>query len=281
MNNSSQRTKVAVEICAQNQLSLVGKVGQGAYKETFHTRASDGTSSALKIFGENCRIERVERELKAMHRCNHPKIAKLYELGTFEFEGGLFIYTIEEFLGGGTLTEKVNQNGYLDISSSLLLGEQLIDAIEYIESLGLVHRDLKPDNILFREGINEAIITDFGIVRDLNATSLTETWIPTGLCTPFFAAPEQLNNDKDLIDWRTDQFSLGVLLTVCAFGQHPYGSNSPENVVAQRGNLSQSFRNEVQNSGLVALERMVALWPAQRFRSPQELKAAWGMQKVK
>jgi len=88
--------------------------------------------------------------------------------------------------------------------------------------LDLVHRDIKPANIMFKEGLETPVLVDFGIVRDLAATSLTQTWSPIGPGTPFFASPEQLNNEKHLIDWRSDQFSLGVTLYFARTARHPY-----------------------------------------------------------
>src|SRR5262249_941928 len=159
---------------------------------------------ALKLYKQGASSRRSQREIDAMRRCEHPNIARLLRVETFEYSAEEFIVTIEEFLPGGTLTDL----GQIDVPTCLEIGKQLIAAIKHISSLGLVHRDLKPDNIMFRSDRKTPVIVDFGVVRDLLDTSLTPSWAARGPGTPFFAAPEQLNNEKHQIDWRADQFSL-------------------------------------------------------------------------
>src|SRR5207244_520254 len=79
------------------------------------------------------------------------------------------------------------------------------------------------------------VIIDFGVVRDLADSSLTKTHLARGPGTPLYAPPEQLNNRKALIDWRSDQFSLGITLSYCAFGVHPYAqAGDVDTVVVDR-----------------------------------------------
>lgn len=95
--------------------------------------------------------------------------------------------------------------------------------------------------------------------------------------TYFFAAPEQLNNKKEMIDWRTDQFSLGILLAICAFGEHPFGNDPALAIdsVATYKDPTQEFKNNIQTTGLFAIEKMVNTWPAKRYRTPKELLEDW------
>jgi serine/threonine protein kinase len=101
--------------------------------------------------------------------------------------------------------------------------------------------------------------------------------------TPFFAAPEQLNNEKTLIDWRTDQFALGVTLALAYFGFHPYqadGEGPSESVahVAARTSPSKKFLDAVAAAKLPAIARMVSAWPVERFRTPAILLEGWRKQ---
>jgi serine/threonine protein kinase len=147
----------------------------------------------------------------------------------------------------------------------------------------LVHRDIKPANIMFESEDSPAILGDFGIVRDLTKSSLTHTYVASGPCTPYFAAPEQLNNDKALIDWRTDQFGLGTTLTVSHFGFHPYravGDEDGQSVVrvSSRSGPSAEFVDAASAEGLPVLAAMLSPWPVQRYRTPSLLLSAWRAQ---
>ena len=269
---------VARVICEANSLTFRRFVGAGAFKETFEVRVG-GVSHALKVYNASNNPERAAREVEAMTRCAHPGIGRLISLATHEDTSGRYAYTVEEFLGGGTLSMRLAA-GSMKPSEVFELGIALIDAVAHIANLELVHRDLKPDNIMFREDGSTPVVVDFGLVRDLGASSLTHTFVMQGPGTPLFAPPEQLMNDKGLIDWRADQFSLGVVLSLCAFGAHPYqaeGDGPMEIVtrVAARNSSTESFRQTCKAAGLPALVKMVEPWPVQRFRTPDMLARAW------
>lgn len=275
---------VAGIICKENGYDLVKKVGVGAFKETFHVLLGDGTSMALKVFQQVNSPERTQREIEAMTRCDHPNIGKLSSVDTFQVGEKNYLFSLEEYLAGGTLTQRV-EDETLDIEEANSIGESLISAVAHIASHELVHRDLKPDNIMFQEDKVTPMIVDFGLVRDLSGTSLTKTWVPIGPGTPYYAAPEQLTNNKELIDWRTDQFALGVLLTECTFGYHPYSDSGDDmsqilERVAQRNGPTKRLEADAVDNDLTALVRMVASWPVARYRTPHELAYAWNNQRI-
>ena len=270
---------VAKALCQAHGYTLQRAAGHGAFKQTFLVQQADGTEVALKIYPPDAFDERSERETEAMLRCSHPNIAKLAEIATFDFGGQTHKYTLEEFISGGTLTERLRTQGLMSAADVKALAVPLIAAIANIASNGLVHRDLKPDNIMLRAD-GSPVIVDFGLVRTLNRASLTPTWQPTGPGTPWFAAPEQLNNEKSLIDWRTDQFSLGVVLAHCLLERHPYAmvGDTPGQTVGRVGLRSGpdvDFIAAVRATGLDPLIRLVAPWPVGRFRTPADLAQAW------
>jgi len=271
---------VARSICSEGGLTLRGFVGGGRFKKVFRAMSENGEEFALKVVEEPAL--RTFREIRALQRCDHPNIARLFHFGRHNFQGTRFDFMLEEFLAGGTLSEHLEQQGRLDNESTLSIGENLIDAISHLASLQLVHRDIKPDNIMFRERNISPILVDFGIVRDLAATSLTHSWLARGPGTPYFASPEQLSNQKRLIDWRTDQFSLGVVLCFARFGLHPYQHrNEPEfsrftvERVARRGNRNNSVLTQLHATGLYCLEKMTHVWPVERYRLPENLLEDW------
>lgn len=272
---------IAKAICQANGLDYMGQVGEGTFKETYHV-LNNGFSEALKVFRQDNSSERTNREIEAMVCCDHNNIGKLRHVGEFDDSSNKYIFTIEEYLRGGTLTKRLSQ-GLLSTDELSRMGAQLIDAISHIANLELVHRDIKPDNILFKEEDRiTPVIVDFGIVRNIRDQSLTHSWLAQGPGSPYFAAPEQLNNQKHLIDWRTDQFALGVVFSLSIFGIHPYawpGDSSSSVVVrvAERHPLSDQFIKCCKNNNLELIMQMVSQWPIERIRTPQELAEGWAI----
>lgn len=270
---------VAQAYCAANGHSFIGPVGVGAFKETFHIVLATGEPQALKVFQPGFSPERTSRELSAMQRCSHPNIARLTSIAGFYHDDIQFLLSVEEFLPGGTLTTRLRR-GCFTRSEALGIGGQLVSAVAHIASHDLVHRDIKPDNILFRQDGVTPVIVDFGLVRDLVRTSLTQTWFIRGPGTPYFASPEQLRNEKAMIDWRSDQFSLGVVMTLGLLGIHPYQEEaaSPAQTVdqvAERAPQSNRFLNYARELRMPFLVRMTAPWPVERFRLPENLQLVW------
>ena len=272
---------VALAICLQERFTLVSPVGKGAYKETFAVSDGAGRKVALKVLKPGCTSERNEREVAAMKACSHPNVAELLKLGSIIIDGVPHAFMTERFLAGGTLEDKLKV-ALLDRQAVLDIGEALIQAVANIASNGLVHRDFKPANIMF-DGDGNPVISDFGVVRDLGKSSLTQTYFASGPGTPYFAAPEQLNNDKSLIDWRTDQFALAVTLAIAHFGSHPFLDSGESEAlavdrVAARLGPSKNFKKEAQRAGLESLVKMLSTWPVGRYRTPVQLLTAWRVQ---
>jgi serine/threonine protein kinase len=270
---------VARRICQERRLQFVSRVGEGTFKQTFHVLDQGDQPVALKLYKSAISSPREQREVSAMLRCNHPNIARLLSVDEYDYEEMHLVTLTEEYLEGGTLTDK----GNITRAECLSIGSLLIDAIGHTAGLGLVHRDIKPDNIMFRKDGTTPVLTDFGVARDLLDSSLTPTWAPRGPGTPFFASPEQLNNQKHLIDWRSDQFGLGVSLSYVTLGLHPYLPSSAAehtvvDLVAGRNGPTEEFSVDTKAIGLPTLEKMVATWPVQRYRTPSQLSNAWQSQ---
>jgi serine/threonine protein kinase len=273
---------VAQAICAASGHTFGGGINQGSFKETFLATRNDGRKLALKVLKQGCSAERNEREVDAMKRCSHPNIVALLELAEFGFANTKYTYLLEQFMEGGTLEDRL-KGGLLNRRDLLPLGDELIRALGHIAEKELVHRDFKPANILYAVAGGEALVGDFGIVRDLRRESLTKTFLLQGPGTPFFAAPEQLNNEKSLIDWRADQFAVGVTLSIAHFGVHPYREDGEDDGqaiarVATRSGPAARFIREATSANLPVLIKMVSRWPAERFRTPAILLEEWKKQ---
>ena len=276
MPTQGKLENVASEVAESLQLNEVKFVKAGAFKETYRTTNIDNDYVALKILDPlKCNIARTEREIEAMSKCNCDQIGGLIDFGEFYSKNQSYIYYLEEFFDGGSLADKI-QNGGLSTNETINLGISMAQAIKYLKSQELVHRDVKPENIMYKQSSDCPVLVDFGLVRDLSQSSLTQTWIPQGPGTPVYSAPEQLNNEKQLIDWRTDQFSLGIVLSICLTGQHPFLDNGMTvgdaiNAVANRNRCATCFCTKAKELKCETVLKMLEPWPVKRFNCPDSL----------
>ena len=274
MPHDARLEEIAVGICESKSFAKPSFIREGAFKEAYFTKTSGDLPVALKVFDPNkCDLCRAEREIASMKQCKSPFIGKLHDWGTFkDKDRGSFLFVIEEYIDGGTLTDRLGSTCHSAIHICDY-GIALLNAVSHLREKSLVHRDIKPDNIMFRSDDDVPILVDFGLVRDLSGVSLTQTYLQQGPGTPFFASPEQLNNDKYLIDWRSDQFSIGVVLGICLTGNHPYqqpGQTDLQTVnqVITRATCSSEFSCKANEAGYGFLTKMVLPWPVDRFARP-------------
>jgi Tol biopolymer transport system component len=158
-------------------------------------------------------VERFLREARAAARLKHPNIVTIYDVGQ---EGGSY-YFVMEYLEGQTLTEVIRQQGPLPPDEVLSILQPLAEALDYAHYQGLVHRDIKPGNIIVGPG-GQATLTDFGIARAAQETRLTGTGTLVG--TPQYMSPEQVKGLT--VDGRSDLYSLAVLAYEMLRGQAPF-----------------------------------------------------------
>jgi len=267
---------VARAICKVHNFIYERFIDSGSYKETYQVKSGEDYF-ALKIFRPNNSSERTDREIDAMRRAICPNIARLIDVDDFIMNGDTFLYLLEEYFAGGALGTRL-KTSLLSKSEIITLGEDLITAFEVTYKERIVHRDVKPDNIMFRVDTAEAVLIDFGLVRDLDASSLTQTFHMRGPGTPIYSAPEQLNNEKNMIDWRTDQFSLGITICEAAFGEHPFDAGSSAKTVeriATRATCNKTTAGKLLNLGLAPVIKMFEPYPIGRYRTPGLLRDDW------
>jgi hypothetical protein len=215
-------------------------------------------------------VERFRREARALAQLNHPNIVTVIDRG--EFEGRQFI--VFEHVDGETLKELVDREGQLPVDEALALVHQVARGLAFAHEHGVVHRDVKPQNILIdEEGV--AKVTDFGIARSLEpADGLTETG--TLLGTSEYIAPEQASGHR--VDERSDQYSLAAVLYELLAGEPPY---SGENFMAvammhiQRPIPSvRDVRPDVSPRLDAIIARAMAKRPEDRFPTTEAMMAA-------
>ena len=193
-------------------------VGSGGMSNVFraHDRLLERTV-ALKILHEQYTrdedyVERFRREARAVAQLTHPNIVTVIDRG--EQEGRQFI--VFEYIDGENLKELSNR-GPLEVREAIRLSLQVARALSFAHERGLVHRDVKPQNVLLNDD-GQAKVTDFGIARSLDVQGVTQTG--TVLGTSDYIAPEQARGQK--VDPKTDIYSLGVVLYELLTGAVPY-----------------------------------------------------------
>lgn len=269
----------AAEICELHALELRGELGRGAFKRAYLAQAPQG-EVALKlapIFGS---AERLIREAEALRGCSHPNIATLIDAFPTRFHDTDMWVVVEQYVPGGTLEKRMAQSR-LSLEAVRALGLALADALDHLDQRRLVHRDIKPANILFDSDGATPVLTDFGVVRMLDLPTLTRDFVGLGPGTPAYAAPEQLNNEKSLIDWRTDQFDLALVLGECVLDRHPFVApgqtiHSAIANVAARYSLPDQSRLELEELGFGVLVQALSPWPVSRYRRPSDFIEALG-----
>ena len=158
--------------------------------------------------------ERFQREAKSAGRLSHPSIVTIYDVG----EAGDVAYIAMEYLHGNSLKEILDQHGSLPLDLALETAIQMADALAYAHEHGIVHRDVKPGNVIVLEDRGVIKLTDFGIAHINAAQSETRAGVLMG--SPRYMAPEQITGKP--VDGRTDVFSTGVVLYEMLTGQAPF-----------------------------------------------------------
>lgn len=226
---------------------------------------------ALKIgqYSSPQGLERIKREVAVLKDIDSEYYPKNHD---FEILSADRFLILEEYIPSKPLSECFAD--YNTPKSVLDLTKHLVTGLRIIWDRRVVHRDMKPDNILILQNGTPKII-DLGIARLLDLDSLTRTLAMRGPCTPFYAAPEQLSNRKTEINFRADQFNLGIItLQLLLQGEHPFdpnivgtGASTVENIL--NGNWAKSKLNEAPD--LVGIQplifRLLGHEPFQRYRT--------------
>ncbi|MGA7749578.1 MAG: serine/threonine-protein kinase [Gallionella sp.] len=215
---------------------VLGELGQGAMGVVYKARDPlIDRVVAIKTINLGLAMDEKEeyegrfyQEAKAAGRLNHPNIVTIYDVG----KSGDVAYIAMEFLEGRELRDIMNERGVLPVEQVLDVTAQVALGLEYAHEHGIVHRDVKPSNImLVRDG--HAKITDFGIARMASSAVRTQTGMVLG--SPKYMSPEQVMG-KD-IDQRSDIFSLGVMLYEMLTGQAPFDGENVNAIMYQTLNV--------------------------------------------
>ena len=199
-------------------LKVIKKYPESGQKNVYLVEVDTYGVVVLKIIKKM--DERILREIDIINQSNILGVPKIKEVNSFQYQGSDQYYFFEEYVDGVSLGEMI-KSGPLDLAASLRLLENLLVTVANLENLGIVHRDIKPDNIICAKDGSYHLI-DFGIARNLNLPSLTISAVAVGPHTPGYGAPELFQYNKAKINSRADLFSIGVVVYQAVFGKHPF-----------------------------------------------------------
>ena len=167
--------------------------------------------------------QRFEREARSIAAVRDEHVIPVFAVD--EHKGLPFI--VMEYMPGGSLAQRIERNGALDTCEVVRLGMQIARALEAAHGQGIVHRDVKPANVLIQSGVERALVTDFGLARILDEASMTRSGAISG--TPQFMSPEQASGES--VDHRSDLFSLGSVMYMACTGHSPFRSETVFGVI--------------------------------------------------
>src|SRR3954469_13456014 len=215
-----------------DRYTLVRELGRGGMATVYVARdLRHNREIALKVLSAELGprlTERFTREIELTARLSHPNILPLLDSGRV---GDSAFYVMP--LVGASLHSLLERTGPLPIEQAVRIAIEVADALDYSHRSGVVHRDIKPDNILLHQ--ERAMVADFGIarVRDESAAQLTATGVSIG--TPTYMSPEQVSGER-VIDGRADVYALGCVLFEMLTGTPPYAGPSPRAIMARHMN---------------------------------------------
>jgi tRNA A-37 threonylcarbamoyl transferase component Bud32 len=215
-------------------------------------------------------LGRFQREARAMAALNHPNIVGVYDFDVFEE----MYYIVMEYVSGGTLKDLIEGMSGKEESLSLSVSTRVIlevaDALAYAHGRGMVHRDIKPGNIMLTED-GRAVLTDFGIAKILSGPTFTATGAMVG--TPAYMSPEQGLGKPG--DERSDLYALGVLFYQMATGRLPYDADTPLAVILKHVNEPVPTPTDLNDDIPTAIQGVIvkamAKEPEDRYQSANEM----------
>ncbi len=201
-----------------NGYRLESLVGVGAMAAVYRAHSPDGRVVALKLikpqYASNDTFRRrFAREVWIARSIRHPRVVELLDVG----EASGMPYLVARFVEGGSLQDKLAREVWLDVRTTVGICLQVAEGLQTLHEAGMIHRDVKPANILLgRDG--EAYITDFGLAKDGDGTLLTGTGETLGSLQ--YMAPEQIRGET--VTAATDTYSLGCVAYECLAGRSPF-----------------------------------------------------------
>jgi serine/threonine-protein kinase len=213
--------------------------------------------------------ERFVREARTAAKLSHPHIIPIHAVE----EAGAFVFFVMTYVDGETLGARLQRDGALKPHEAARILREVAWALAYAHGQGVIHRDVKPDNILLERGTGRALVADFGIARLVSAPGVSGESELVG--TPEYMSPEQVQGEAD---GRSDLYALGVVGYYAVTGRLPFSGSSVVALLAQHATQAPPPLEapECPAAVVIAIERCLAKAPADRFATGEELAGALG-----
>ncbi len=253
-----------------------GELGSGGMGTVYRARKPGEQAVAVKLIRSGLHQPgslraRFEREARTLARLEHAGIVPVLDVGTHEGRPYLVMPLIE----GRSLRVALREDGPRPPREAAQLLRKLVAALEHAHDLGVIHRDIKPDNILLQRADAQPLLLDFGLAKDATDTTLTRSGAVLG--TPSYMAPEQVRGDSHGVDERTDVYSLGVVLYELLTGARPFQGSSRnevyERILAGSFPEPRALNPEIDANLAAICRRAMAAEPADRYVDMRALRA--------
>jgi serine/threonine-protein kinase len=217
--------------------------------------------------------ERFVREARTIARLEHPHIVPIYKVGG---HGNEVLFIVMRCVDGPSLRALLQKYRRLSVGDASRIARQVADALGYAHQRGVVHRDIKPDNVLL-DASGHVLVSDFGIAKaahQASASQLTTEGMVVG--TPHYMSPEQATGER--VDARSDIYALGVVLYQMLTGAPPFEGESAQSILMKQATATpvpiRRLRSDVPPALAAVLDRMLAKDPADRFQTAEEASQA-------
>jgi len=253
-----------------DRYTIAREIGEGGMATVFlATDVRHERQVAIKVLHPELSAmlgpDRFLSEIKLTASLQHPHILPLFDSGVAD---GL-LYYVMPFVEGETLRGRLERERQLPVADAVRLATEIADALEYAHARGIVHRDVKPENVLLQRG--RAMVADFGIalaVQHAGGSRMTQTGMSLG--TPQYMAPEQAMGERN-IDARADLYALGAMTYEMLAGEPPFTGPTVQAIVArvmtERARPLRTVRDTVPESVEAAVATALEKLPADRFAS--------------
>lgn len=253
--------------------AVEGKLGAGGFAVVFLVRDVNlKRKLAAKVLSpdviaSHSVLERFRREAETIAQLSHPHIVPLHFIGQKDD----LVYLVMEAIDGGSLDERLVKGGQLPIEEAARIFGEVASALAHAHKRGVIHRDIKPQNVLLDAESGRALVTDFGIARTAEGGSLTATGIVVG--TPAYLSPEQVTGEPS--DHRADIYALGVMMYQMLTGQPPFTGATPTAVLMKRlagpPEPIKSLRADVPEALVEIVDSCLAMDPNDRLANAADI----------